>query len=208
MHSRTKFGAARAARRSPSLAARHVWYPARRRGQDHLVAEQADDVPLPSVVEPATELGRHAAADDGRAGELARIDRLLADIDARRRNLVTNLGLLAPASAGDVRAILATLTDERRGLERERAEVAGWVERRQVDRERLAGIQAWCRRVGVNLERLTYAEKRDALTALAAEARVWKADHAPRYEVTLQLGPTPGPTASLMSGLGYPVVPG
>jgi len=141
----------------------------------------------PEVI--AREVSRRTVDDDGCAREMARIDKLLNGLDARRRNLAANLGLLDPDSAGDVRAILATLADERKSLQVLREEVAGRVERYQADRERLVSIQAWCRRVGSNLDHLTYAEKRNALTALAAEARVWKTDHTPRYEITLRLSP-------------------
>jgi hypothetical protein len=51
--------------------------------------------------------------------------------------------------------------------------------------------------VAANLRTLAYTEKRDAIQALGIEARVWKADHTPRYVITasIPLGDAPSAQA-------------
>ncbi len=57
----------------------------------------------------------------------------------------------------------------------------------EADQARLADLATWCARVADNLPILSYAAKRDALVALGVEARAWRTDHTPRWEVTMRV---------------------
>ena len=141
-----------------------------------------------SVIE--REVERRAADDGATERDVQRIAKLVDELDRKQKNLIANLGLLDPESAGGVRVELKALSDQRRALEAERAEAQVRHERRQEVRARLQGIAAWQDRVARNLDNLDYQGKRDALTALGLTMRVWrKAGSRPRWEITLNIDP-------------------
>ena len=79
------------------------------------------------------------------------------------------------------------LGDQLKGLRTERdamhAERTGW----QLVQDRLDDLEWWRRVQAENLAELTYEQKRLALLALGVEARVWSADHDPRFTITMQI---------------------
>jgi hypothetical protein len=99
--------------------------------------------------------------------------------------------LLSEAAGQPLLADLELLAQERRRLEAERAVVlaqrAGW----EQAEARLDDLQDWCRRMALNLETLTYDERRAALTTLGVEVLGYRADHTPRYEITARIPLTP-----------------
>jgi site-specific DNA recombinase len=127
--------------------------------------------------------------DPSSGADLAILDRRLAMLEGQRRRAARAVVALADDEASaPLLAELATLAAQQRELQAERAELearqAGW----QADQDRLADVVGWCERVAANLPRLTYAQKRDALTALDVKVRVWRTDHTPRWEVTMRIG--------------------
>jgi site-specific DNA recombinase len=140
-----------------------------------------------SIIEREVE---RRATDDGAAErDLARIDKLLAEVDRKRKNLTANLADLDPDSAGEVRTMLRGLSDRRQALVTERDEAQIRHERRQEDLGRLRTIQQWQDRVAQNLDDLDYAGRRDALLAVGLRMTVWKTDHTPRWEIVLEIDP-------------------
>lgn len=141
----------------------------------------------PTVIQREVE---RRAADDGAAErDVQRIAGLVDEIDRKRKNLTANLGLLDPESAGDVRALLKTLAEQRQALEAERVEAQVRHERRQEVRARLQGIAAWQDRVARNLDNLDYAGKRDALLTVGLRMNVWRNGHSPRWEIEMDIDP-------------------
>ena len=78
---------------------------------------------------------------------------------------------------------------QRERLAAERAEILGRRSAWLLAQERIADVRAWCNRVAKNIDRLTFAEKRDALVALDVRVKLWRADHEPRYEITASSPP-------------------
>jgi site-specific DNA recombinase len=140
-----------------------------------------------SIIEREVE---RRAADDGSAErDVARIDKLLTELERKRRNLTANLADLDPDSAGEVRGLLRNLSERRQAHEAERSEAQTRQERRQEERARLQGIQAWQARVAMNLDDLDYAGRRDALLAVGLKMTVWRQEHEPRWQITLDIDP-------------------
>lgn len=139
----------------------------------------------PEIV--ATEVAR-LRADDPTTADMAAIDRRLAEVTRRQRNLTARLADeddddVAELVLADVRA----LADQRRRLEAERdglaAQRAAWA----GAQSRLTDLEAWCRNVAANLGAMGYAERRTAIEALGVEVRVWATDHTPRHEISMRL---------------------
>jgi hypothetical protein len=143
---------------------------------------------------------RAVQQDDPTANDLESIDRARTAVERQQRNLVDQLALVEGDVAALVREKLAALTQQRAQLEQERAAVerrrAIWAEAQA----RLTELEAWCRTVAANLPTLNYAERRTALVALGIQARLYRADHTPRYEIraSIPLG------ASFVDGTSCP----
>ena len=138
----------------------------------------------PRVV--ARELAR-LESDDPSVADLRVVERELAEVGRKRRNLVAQLEDLDPASARTVRERLSALNAQSERLDAERGVILGRRETWQAARNRLSDLEAWCGTVAGNLPTLTYAEKRDVLDSLGMQARVWGASHEPRYEIVASI---------------------
>lgn len=126
--------------------------------------------------------------DDPSAQDLAVVDRALADISRRQRNLVDRLADEDDADlVAVVREKLAALTEQKRQLQTERDSVlarhAGW-ERAQ---QHITDIQAWCTALAEELASLDYTARRTALEALGVEARLFRQGDDPRYVITARV---------------------
>jgi site-specific DNA recombinase len=136
----------------------------------------------------AAELTALQAADPT-AADVAAIDRTLADVRRRQRNLVNRL---ADEDDADVASLLrdklAELRDQAQRLDAERREVLARRAEWEAATARLAGIEAWCRGVATQLAAFTYEDKRAALTALQVKVTLYRADHTPRWVVTAKPG--------------------
>jgi hypothetical protein len=82
---------------------------------------------------------------------------------------------------------LAELEQQRGRLEAERETVANRRAAWEAAQGRIDDLQAWCRTVGENLAELTYERKRAILDALGVEVKVYRADHAPRWQIKAEI---------------------
>jgi site-specific DNA recombinase len=121
--------------------------------------------------------------------ERAAIKRLLADVVAKQRNAAKAIVVLDDEEiAAPVRDELRLLGERRKGLEAELGVLAQRTASRLDDESRLVAFGEWAYRVSVNLDKLTYDERRMALEALAVSVDVFQvddADHA-RWRVTMR----------------------
>jgi site-specific DNA recombinase len=135
----------------------------------------------------ATEVDR-LRRDDPTQQDLAAIDRRLEEINRQCTNLTKRLALFDDEeAAAPIIVEINALTGQRRQLERERDDLAAARHSWELAQDRLTDLEYWCRLQAANLGTLTYDQKRLALHALNAEARVWSTEHDPRYTITLQL---------------------
>ncbi len=143
--------------------------------QPELIAAQAERL-----------LGQHRQGVD-----IASINRRVAAIDQCRQRLARAIATLDDDdAAAPLLTELSALADQRRAAEVERQAAEAQVTQQQQARERIVGLQTWCRRVAGNLSTLTYDERRQLLDALGLRVRLFRRDHAPRWEITM--APTPG----------------
>jgi site-specific DNA recombinase len=138
----------------------------------------------PDIVEREVTRLREA---DPTTTDLLAIDRQIRDVDRQQRNLIDQLANLGGSVASLVTDKLAALDGNKTRLEEERAEILARQGAWQAAQARIADIRAWCEKVAKNIDRLTYAEKRDALIALDVRVVLHRADHTPRYEITASL---------------------
>ena len=120
--------------------------------------------------------------------DLLTLDRRHAGIERQRQRVARAVASLDDdEAAAPLLAQLKALAAQERELAAERAVVdtmrADW----EADHARLASVSEWCGRVAENLPTLTYGEKRDALVALGVGIKVFRADHLPRYEISLAI---------------------
>jgi hypothetical protein len=138
----------------------------------------------PEVIEREIDRMRKS---DPTSTDLAAVERSIRGVERQQRNLVDQLANLSGSVATLVTDKLATLDAQRTRLEGERAEILARQTAWQAAQGRIADVRAWCERVARNFDRLSYAEKRDALTALDVRVVLHKADHSPRWEITASL---------------------
>jgi site-specific DNA recombinase len=120
------------------------------------------------------------------AGEIAALDRRLAEIGRQRQNLSRAIASMDNDEAAEpLVADLGRLADERRSLSARRDALASQAAGADVDRERLKGLREWRTRVAANLDRLTYDQKRMVLEALGVVVSVYREDHEPRIEIVM-----------------------
>jgi site-specific DNA recombinase len=126
--------------------------------------------------------------EDPTQEDLTSIDRRLAEINRQCANLTKRLALFDDEEAAAPLVVeINSLTGQRRQLERERDDLAVARDSWEIAQDRLTDLEYWCRLQAANLGTLTYDQKRLAMHALNAEARVWSTGHDPRYAITLQL---------------------
>ncbi|MDP9358529.1 MAG: recombinase family protein [Chloroflexota bacterium] len=120
------------------------------------------------------------------AGDLDALGRQIVEIRKCQANLTRIAAALEdPDASAPVVGELRALADQKRSLD---AEHAALRQRRQAvedDRNRLADVAEWCRRVAGNLPALTYQQRRDLLMALGVSVRVWREDGPQRWELTM-----------------------
>ena len=145
--------------------------------------------------------------NDPTVEELAAVERRLADLLRRRRNLLGALEEIEDeADRREAKRRLDELAGQRREAEDHRAAL---VERQAVwqDAEgRLARIEAWCRSEGARVDTMGFAERRRKLTELGVTAAVYPRGCEWRYLIhanvpdaddwMVSFGPSPVHTAS------------
>jgi len=126
--------------------------------------------------------------EDHFAADLDVVLNRLADVEKRQTNLTRLLGSIEDIdAAAPLVAELRNLAMQKKELESERDMLEERRAAKQADEQRLIGLTEWCTRVASNLEDLTYAERRDVLMALGVSVKVWRKDHQPRWEITMDI---------------------
>ena len=157
------------------------------------IARLLDD---PALIE--REVARRRSSD-GVGADLGTLDRRLRELAARQAKLARLAGALDDEdAAAPLLAELRSAASQRRDLEAERGRRQSLADEATLDANRLADLAAWCGRVAANLATLTYSEKRLVLDALGVRVQVWRSDHDPRWELTMNLPVVP---------LGQPAAP-
>jgi site-specific DNA recombinase len=142
-----------------------------------------DRLTQPKVI--AAELHR-LRDEDPTHGDREAIDRRLAEVSRRQRNLMARLADEDnPDVAALIRTDVAALLDEGRRLEQDRSSLEIQCDSWRLAQERLSELDHWIRNVAANIDAFDYAKKRLALDALGATVRVWSMDHNPRWDVKL-----------------------
>lgn len=155
---------------------------------DNAVWEIVEAV-LTSPEQIAAEVDRQEALDTIK-DDIVALDRRIADIEKQRTRLARAVATLDDDLAMEpLLNELQILATQARALASERADLANIATNRAAHRKRIEGLMKWCSRVAENLPKLTYDEKRLALEALGVTVKVYRADHEPRWEMTML--PTP-----------------
>jgi DNA invertase Pin-like site-specific DNA recombinase len=136
------------------------------------------------------EVERRASDDREVERDVARIDKLIVQLDRKQANLRANLEDLDPDSAAAIRSRLRDLSEAQQAHKTERADAQSRYDRRQEDLARLHDIQEWQSRVSSNIDGLDYQGKRDALLAVGLRMTVWKKGHEPRWQITMDIDPS------------------
>ncbi len=135
----------------------------------------------------ANEVARLRGTDPTEAN-VAALDKRIAEVERQRTNLMRRTAAIDDDElAASFLVEIKTLGEQHKRLRDDRdallAERTAW----QLAQERLDDLEWWCRVQSENLAALTYEQKRLALLALKVEARVWSADHDPRFAITMQI---------------------
>jgi site-specific DNA recombinase len=146
------------------------------------------------LTDPAILAGEIARrrGQDPTAGDRQAIERALASIASQRANYVANLGLVSGQAAALIVAKLADLERDEARLVAEREAVLGRQRAWRAAQARLDDLQRWCQQRGADLDRLTFAERRDVLVALNVRATVYPRGHQPRVVIEAEV-PLPPP---------------
>lgn len=165
---------------------------------DGAVWERVESVLLdPEII--AREVARRAASNTLQA-DLHAIDRRLRTVDEQRKRLAKAISTLEDEEASAPLLIeLAALASAARTLKAERVLIERRAEDEAETQRRLNDLSHWCQRVAGNLLTFAYQDKRMVLEALGVSVRVFRADHEPRWEITMAPLPvdptTEAPTA-------------
>jgi len=130
----------------------------------------------------AIELERMQQEDPSTA-DLEAVEGSLTAVVRQQRNLVENLAHVNGTAGAVIAEKINTLENQRAQLTAERESIFGRSQAWSRAQERLGDLQAWCAAMAKSLGTLTYQEKRLALDALGVQAKVWRTDHEPRYEI-------------------------
>jgi DNA-binding transcriptional MocR family regulator len=137
----------------------------------------------------AAEIAR-LREDDPTGPDLSTVERALSEVARRQTNTSRAIGMLDDDAVAPLVAELRRLTEQRRGLERERRELIAQRAIWEASQARLADIEAWCQSMAIVLnEDLSYTQRRSVLEALRVRVRIFRADHTPRYRVDAIIGP-------------------
>lgn len=134
------------------------------------------------------KLAKMDAAPDPADDDLIAVDRDIARVDKTYANYLDNLGRVTGAAVDAINQKMLELQDQRARLLVLRTEVAARQAQRATKRQRLADIEAACKRADERLgPDAPYSRRRQAVEGFALRARVYRNDHTPRYEIDLDL---------------------
>jgi site-specific DNA recombinase len=140
-------------------------------------------------------------ADGGLDRDLTAVERLLVGIIKKQANLATLAATVDDAEAASpLVAELKALAGRKKAAEAERDTLQRRIADAEVDAANVRDLAAWCQNVAANLDTLTYAERRLALTALGVQVRVWQVgatgsdgESLPRWEIEMKPAPSSEP---------------
>jgi site-specific DNA recombinase len=137
--------------------------------------------------------------DDPTLADLATVARVLNEVARKQANLSRSIALLDDAdAAAPLIAELKALGERKRELDTEQdtllARQASW----QVPQDQITSLQAWITMVATNLHTERYSDRRDWLAALGVQVKLYRKDHAPRFEIFASLPLSTAPTTSIV----------
>lgn len=137
----------------------------------------------------AGEIERQRTGDPT-AGERAELERALAELDRRRDNLVRPISLTDdPDAAAPLVTQLRQITARRKDTSAALAELEQRRDAWHASQQLLAGIEAWRRRVAVNIDLIDWRERRLLMDVVQLRVEVWRADHDPRIRIRSLIDP-------------------
>jgi site-specific DNA recombinase len=126
----------------------------------------------PAIIAHEVATHRHDGALDQ---ELAALHERIARVVNKQTRVAQAIAEVDDAVvAAPLYAELKTLAASKQQLESEEHALQQRIADAGADEARLQTLADWCARVSINLEDLTYGEKRLALEALGAQVRVWR----------------------------------
>jgi site-specific DNA recombinase len=126
--------------------------------------------------------------DDPTAHDLQGIDQALASLEKRKAMLVKSISLVTEAdAAAPLVAHLDELARQERTLKSERMQMLERQRAWQEQQQNLESLTEWCRTVSANLEQFDFSQRRMVLDALGMSAKVFRADHEPRFIISAEI---------------------
>ncbi|MBW3634743.1 MAG: hypothetical protein KY456_17120, partial [Chloroflexi bacterium] len=144
----------------------------------------------PSVI--AREVAKHRT-EGGLDRDLSAVEKRLAGIVAKQQRIAKAIASVDDdAAAEPLLEELKVLSGAKAATERERDDLGRRIADQAQEAQRVRSLEAWCETVSMNLNTLSYAEKRLALDALGVEVRVFRlgavdaeGNPLPRWEMRL-----------------------
>jgi site-specific DNA recombinase len=169
----------------------------------HMIDPVVWDVVAKILKDPDTiaqEVAR--SRDDGSlVRELATLDRMLAQITDKQGRIARRVASIDDEDvAAPLMAELHELAQQKKAIEAERGDLKHRIDDAEADATQLRTMTEWCQSVASNIDALTYAERRMALSGLGVSVRVWKPNTLneqgqpnPRWQIDLApaFGPSP-----------------
>jgi DNA invertase Pin-like site-specific DNA recombinase len=119
--------------------------------------------------------------------DLAKLEKRLQAISRQQDTLARRFGLVSDEASAPIATELERLAAQKHILQQRRDELLQQIKSWEEMQGQVNDIMAWCQIVAENLDTFTYAEKRNALVALRVEARVYRQEHDPRFEVEMHI---------------------
>ncbi len=119
--------------------------------------------------------------------DLASIERQRVAIEKQRQRIARAVAALEDdEAAAPLLTELRMLAAQSRQLDADQITALDRLASWQAEKDRLAGLQEWCRRVAGNLPKLSYAQKRDLLAALDVRVTLYQKNQpTPRWVITM-----------------------
>ncbi len=125
---------------------------------------------------------------DPTTDDTAAIDRAIATATKQQGNISAAMVMLDDEDARvPLVAQLQALAERKRRLEAEKTGQRALHEDWETTQAGLDLLEGWCDRVAVNIDEMTYQDRRDMLSALGFRALVWPRTRTPRYEFTASI---------------------
>jgi site-specific DNA recombinase len=114
--------------------------------------------------------------EDGRlADDLAAVERMIVTVAEKQGRIAKHVAAIGDDDvAAPLMAELHTLAATKKAAERHRDDLQRRMADEQADAVRLRSMSEWCQTVAMNLDALTYNEKRLALDGLGVKVQVWR----------------------------------